>query len=237
MKISISGEVFEQFPDFHRGVLIARGIDNIGEDDELFHSLNGLLEDVRGNEQLKDYRIHPRIASWRDAFKKMSVNPNSSPPSIDNLVKRTIKGGTLPFISKVVCIFNIISLKHLVPLGGDDLGAIGGDLCLGMARGDENYRPLGRPDAVEKPNPGEIIYFDTADGKVLCRAWCWKNSDETKISPSTVDIAINVDGLPPVCGTAVRAILEELAGLIRSHCGGKVETYLLSRENRVIEAG
>ena len=63
------------------------------------------------------------------------------------------------------------------PCGGDARNVIEGDLRLGIADGTENYVPLGQPDVLEHPQPGEVIYYDTATKDVFCRAWCWKNGN------------------------------------------------------------
>ena len=68
-----------------------------------------------------------------------------------------------------MAIFNCISLKYLLPCGGDDLNVIEGDLRLGIADGTENYVPLGQPDVLEHPQPGEVIYYDTATRR-MCSA-------------------------------------------------------------------
>jgi len=231
VKIGISEQVLKMFPEFTRGVLVARDINNHGEDENLSKEMEELLKTTRRDKTLRDYKSHPKIASWRDAFQRFSVNPNACPPSIANLVKRTVGGAKLPFISKVVTIFNIMSLKHILPLGGDDLESVVGDLRLEVAKGDEIYIPLGKPNIVEHPTPGEIVYFDSGDKKVLCRAWCWRNSEITKILPETSSVAINVDGLPPIGQEQVIEIMGELAEKIEKHCGGSTTPYVLSNQN------
>lgn len=235
MNIRIEKNIFEMFPDFCRGVVIAHGINNYGEDDSLESELRELELKLRASKSMDDYKNHPQISPWREAFRKFDFNPNQYPPSIANLVKRTVNGGKLPFINKLVCLMNSNSLRHVVPSGGDDLGALSGDLCLGLAKGDERYIPIGQPNVQENPTPGEVIYFDRASKKVMCRAWCWRNSEETKISPNTSSAAINVDGLPPVSPDVVEAITAELANRIRIHCGGTTQVYFLSKGDPEIE--
>lgn len=80
-----------------------------------------------------------------EAFSGMGIKPKKNPPSVINLVKRCRAGKPLPFINPLVAIFNCISLKYLLPCGGDDRNVIEGDLRLGIADGTENYVPLGQP--------------------------------------------------------------------------------------------
>jgi len=117
----------------------------------------------------------------------------------------------------------------MVPSGGDDLDRVDGDLRLTLAKGDEPFTPL-NSDVVEYPIPGEVIYEDSS--KVMCRCWNWRQGDQTKLTPATINVAINVDCLPPVSRDEAEAITKELANLVKEFCGGQA-TYLLldARQN------
>lgn len=228
MRIEVAPEVFEAYPDYRRYVLVARGVDNNGESPELESLLRMEETRVREASELEDYKAYPRIAVWRSVFADMGLNANKYPPSIANLVKRTRAGKDLPFISKLVAIFNVISLRHIIPCGGDSLSVVEGDVRLGRAKGNETYAPLGRPEAVENPEPGEIVLMDTGNGSVFCRGWCWKNGDPSKIMPETDFVAINVDCMRSSMSAAEHTrAAHELAELVVKHCGGVVDIHLL----------
>jgi len=231
MEIGIHEAVFEVFPDFTRGVVVGRNIDNKSKIRELEEELRLLEERTRTDQALEKYKEHPNLSSWMKAFRAFDINPNSCPPSIVNLVKRIRKGATIPYINTVVSLINRTSLKYLVPCGGDDLDSVSGNLILCYAEGNETYRPLGKPDDLENPKPGEIIYKDTSDGNVLCRAWCWRNSDTTKITEDTAFVALNVDGLPPVTAEMTRDMTEDLAGKLEAFCKAEVEVHILDARN------
>jgi len=217
------------FPDFCRGVIIARELNNRGEPPDLLGDLKEQVAKVRSDASLADYKSHRRIAPWRTAFEKSGANPNQNPPSVAGLIKRIRNGHDLPFINKVVAIMNTVSLANIVPVGGDDLKSTAGHLSLTLASGDERYRPLGKPERAEKPAPGEIIYQDTKRQEIPCRGWCWRNSHVTRILPETEFVAINVDGLDPVAKTDVERIRDNLAAMVERYCGGTLEVYLLSK--------
>lgn len=97
-----------------------------------------------------------------EAFSGMGIKPKKNPPSVINLIKRCRAGKPLPFINPLVAIFNCISLKYLLPCGGDDLNVIEGDLRLGIADGTENYVPLGparRAGAPGSPAKSSIMIW------------------------------------------------------------------------------
>ena len=105
-----------------------------------------------------------------------------------------------------------------------------GELRLGIADGTENYVPLGQPDMLEHPQPGEVIYYDTATKDVFCRAWCWKNGNRSKLMPETTNAVINVDAMPPLPLATAEQAAEEVAGLLRRFTGAKTAIHKLTAE-------
>jgi DNA/RNA-binding domain of Phe-tRNA-synthetase-like protein len=228
MKDIVSKEVFAKFPNYIRGVVIARGVDNHGENKKLIEMLSEVVAKATQDESLQQIKSHPRIANWRQAYSDFGTNPNKFYCSIESLGRRARRGDQLPYINTLVALFNYFSLKHMVPSGGDDLHSADGDLHLTIAKGDEPFTPL-NSDTVEYPPEGEVIYVDNS--KVMCRCWNWRQGDHTKLLPETANVAINVDCLPPVAKGEAGAITEELAGLVKEFCGGEVKHLLLDAEN------
>ena len=234
-KILIANDIFKMFPGYVRHVLIASGADNSKIDAELEASLREEEARIRADVSFADIKSHPRIASWRDAFVKFGTNPNQCPPSIANLIKRVRGGRDIPYINSLVAIFNIISMKYVIPAGGDDLDLVTGDLSLGISDGSETYVPLGSPDVMEHPRRGEVILYDTGSKDVFCRSWCWKNGDRSRIEGTTRRVAINIDALPPVTEGEGLSAAEETAGLVRRFCGAEVTIQKISETSTGFE--
>jgi DNA/RNA-binding domain of Phe-tRNA-synthetase-like protein len=234
MKDIVAKEVFAKFPSYIRGVVIARGVDNHGENKKLIEMLSEVVTKATQDESLQEIKSHPRIANWRQAYSDFGTNPNKFYCSIESLARRARRGDQLPYINTLVALFNYFSLKHMVPSGGDDLRSADGDLRLTLARGDEPFTPL-NSDSVEYPPAGEVIYVDNS--RVMCRRWNWRQGDHTKLLPETKDVAINVDCLPPVAKGEAGANTEELANLVKEFCGGEVKFLLLDAENNERDIG
>ena len=235
MRIAIEASIFERFPSYRRGLVVARGIRNDLADAELEGRLRKAEATVR--QRLGDgWKDDPRLAVWLEAFRELGMNPNQRPPAVAALVKRVSKGSSLPFINAVVALMNVTSLEHLAPCGGDDLAAVEGDLTLRPATGTERYRPLGAPDRLDPPDPGELILVDEG-GQVLCRGWCWRNSDTTKLADRTTAVALNLDLMGSVVSLEeAQGATERLAADLQRHCGGEVEWRLLTAEHPVAES-
>lgn len=230
MRYFVNPDIFFRYPGFLRAVVIAEGIDNSTEHPQLAGELRACEQYAR--ESLDDdFKEHPRLAAWAEIFRSLAINPNKYPPSVTNLIKRARSGKELPYVNTLVAAFNCISLRNLCPCGGDDLAAVRGDLALTFAQGEETYIPLGRPDAVEHPTSGEVIYMDTATKDVFCRAWCWKNGDGSKLSASTTRAAVNIDILPPLGMADAERIAAELSVMLRKYTGAKTATYFLTPQS------
>jgi DNA/RNA-binding domain of Phe-tRNA-synthetase-like protein len=85
-------------------------------------------------------------------------------------------------------------------------------------------RLLGEPES-RPPKRGEVIYRDRVGA--LCRRWNWKEADRTKLTEATRDGFLVIEALPPAGRPELAAALEDVAEMIRSHCGGSVRTEIL----------
>jgi DNA/RNA-binding domain of Phe-tRNA-synthetase-like protein len=236
MRFAIDPAVFAAFPEYRRGIVVARGVTNADNDPALVARLREAERTARTSVGSREWRDEPRLAAWAQAFQQIGVGVSARPPSIVALAKRVVKGAELPFINQLVALMNIVSLEHLLPVGGDDLGLVGNELVLGPAAGHETYRPLGRPDVVEHPDAGEFVLLDTANAVVLCRTWCWRNSDATKLTERTTAVALNIDVLPPaVPADQAEALAAGLAADLIRHCGGDAVWHVLHKNEPSFE--
>jgi DNA/RNA-binding domain of Phe-tRNA-synthetase-like protein len=210
---------------------VASGIDNTRACPEI----EGLMREQEGKVRLDpavDPATHPRLVAWKQAYLKFGANPNKFTPSIIFLAKQLKAGKPLRSISPAVDVFNTISIRYLVPSGGDDLDAVNGDLTLGRAVSDETFAPLFKPEEVEHPEAGEIILVNRQSKRVLCRRWNWRNADFSKITPQTRNLAINVDGMiPAISRREIEQAAEELGQMLVRCCGGSVTIRYLDAQH------
>jgi DNA/RNA-binding domain of Phe-tRNA-synthetase-like protein len=235
MRFCIEDGIFQMFPQFCRGIVIASGIDNSRACPDLERLLHEQEESVRQNPAI-DLAAHPRLLAWKDAYRQFGSNPNKFTPSIVFLAKQVKSGKAVRSISPAVDAFNLISLKHTIPCGGDDMRSVVGDATLGRAVGDEKFAPIFKPDEVEHPEQGEVIYVNRHSKRVMCRRWNWRNADFSKLTPETRNLAINVDGMQPsISRPEIEEAAEELKQLLLQHCGGTISIRYLHAGEREIE--
>ncbi len=225
-KVKIAADIFQKYPNFTRGIIFVKDIQNKERDKRIKKPLNKVIEQL--NTQQSVIKDHSFLKSWDEAHRVFGSDPVKYPPSINALLARIERGGGFPFINSVVALFNLISLKYLIPCGGDDLAKIEGNLCLDFARGNEIFTSLGSTE-IENPNPGEVIYYDDKSNQIMCRRWNWRNAEFSKISIDSKNIVINIDGIGDVPQSTVIKARDELANLLQIHCQAILETEIITK--------
>ena len=161
---------WELFPQASIGVVVARGMkgkDEVPASDAA--EIARLLSDA--NERAKAYLTSETISEnapvkvWREAYRLFKTKKGAR-CSLENLLKRVLKDNPVGSITPAVDVYNAISLKHALPVGGEDLDAVAGDLRLGITEGGDAFAPLGE-DEDDPTLPGELCYRD--DEGAVCR--------------------------------------------------------------------
>ena len=232
----IDPALFQKYPGYVRGVIVARRIINIeGPIDEVARMLKSAQQMIRERADLGTVSAQPNIAAWREAYRAFGSKPTDYASSIEALVKRVRRGDDVPYINTLAALCNSTALRYLVTIGGHAIDAgldEGQELRLGFAQGNEQFTAFGQT-TIEPPDPGEVIF--TYGQTVLCRRWTWRQAEFSKLLRATTAAAINIDGLPPVTQADVEAISADLANLISIYCGATVEAKMLSEMNPTIE--
>jgi DNA/RNA-binding domain of Phe-tRNA-synthetase-like protein len=213
------------FPAARIGVVVVRGVENTRGADLCAALLAGAVAGAARTVGEADIATYPAIAPWREAYRAFGVKPAKQRSSIENLLRSAV-AGHVRSINPLVDLYNTVSLRHLLPCGGEDLRAIAGDIRLTRAVGGEHFVPLGSTEP-QPPQPGEIIYRD--DAGVICRAWNWREAERTKLTEGTTDAFLCIEALPPTDEVALRAACAELAALVTAHLGGTAETGIHRR--------
>lgn len=63
--------------------------------------------------------VEAHLDAWRDAYRAFGAKPQRTPCSVDALRKRAQRDGTLPPVNAVVDLYNAISLRFALPIGGE----------------------------------------------------------------------------------------------------------------------
>jgi DNA/RNA-binding domain of Phe-tRNA-synthetase-like protein len=112
-------------------------------------------------------------------------------------------------------VYNAISVKHQIPLGGEDVRKYSGGPRLSRATGNEKFELISSGETmVEHPDVGEVVWCD--DEGVTCRRWNWRQSRRTALTDETTSGVCFFDALEPVSDDALAAAAEELVSAVKS---------------------
>lgn len=229
-QLSIDPIIFEQFPGTALGVLVGFNLENSDEENPQISALLRRQEElIRAQFATHSVDEHPNILVWRDAYQKFGADPKKYRSSIENLVTRIIGGHSVRHVNTLVDLYNLISLKYLLPSGGEDIDHLNGNTHLTVAHANEvAVLAFGEKEA-KSPEPGEVIYKD--QGGTLCRRWNWRGTERSKLTAKTKNAFFIFESLPPVNSELADKAIHELAELIRQYCGGSTKLAIINKKN------
>lgn len=192
--IWVDDAVFDLRPDFAVLVMTAHGLDNGPTDDRT----RAWLAEASAADPQPD-----KIDAWKDAYRAFGAKPQRTRPSVDALTRRM----PLPEINRVVDAYNTVSVKHALPIGGEDLDRYEGPARLVRAIGDEASE-----ESLGQPEPGEVIWRD--DVGVTCRRWNWRQVARTRLTEETTNAIFLLERLEPMSTEELQQAGKELADLL-----------------------
>lgn len=208
----ISPQIFQLRPDYRALLMVVEGIPPGASD----ANSEALLQEAETSikQQLSKSAVTelPHIAAWREAYKAFGAKPQKTRNSLEALTRRA-EGG-LPRVNRLTDIYNAISVKHQIPLGGEDLDKYDGTPFLMRATGQEEFKTFSSGEALtELAAPGEPIWCDQTG--ITCRRWNWRQGPRTALTDETTRVLFILDALEPLSDEALVFAADELASLLK----------------------
>lgn len=222
-RASVASEVFALRPDY-RALLIAISGVPPGRSDDLSESMLAKAEDA-ARSKMTEQAINdiPHVAAWREAYKAFGAKPNKFRNSIEALTRRITPPGKepaagLPRVNRLTDIYNAISVKYQIPLGGEDLDKYSGPASLTRAKGNETFETMASGKTItEHPDVGEVIWRDEVG--VTCRRWNWRQGPRTALTDQTTKVLFILDALKGCSDEKLENAGNELIEALRSLSG------------------
>lgn len=223
--LTVSDEVRALAPGFTHVAIEAYGLVN-GPSTEassalLEESTRRLAARLGGRAPHED----PHLAAWREVYTAFGAKPSRTRNSAEALAKRALSDAGLPRINLLVDLYNAVSVAHLIPVGGEDIDRVQGGMRLVRATGEEDFVTVaGGAEAVEHPEPGEVVWRD--DAGVTCRRWNWRQGPRTRLTEETVSGIFLLETLAPMPVAEAAAAGAELAEMLEKFSpGARVEVH------------
>jgi DNA/RNA-binding domain of Phe-tRNA-synthetase-like protein len=217
----ISPAIFALRPDFRALSIYAGGMANSAGTPETTAALVSACKAPCAEPWAEAHR-----EAWREAYRAFGAKPQRTPCSAEALLKRVARDCTLPSVNAVVDLYNAVSLRFAIPVGGENAEAYTGAPHLVRASGAEPFETVhaGAP-LTEVPEPGEVIWRDELD--VTCRRWNWRQGSRTRIEATTTYMWFVLEALDPMPDASLmEAGTELIRGLRLLAPGSAVEVCL-----------
>ena len=142
------------FPEAAIGVIVARGMKPAGKvPAEDATAIAALLREAnaQADRHLTSNTIRKTKSCAYGATRiSSSKTKKGARCSIENLLKRVLKGNPVGSITPAVDIYNAVSLKYALPVGGEDIDTFEGDLRLGITEGGDAFARSGRTRTIPR---------------------------------------------------------------------------------------
>jgi DNA/RNA-binding domain of Phe-tRNA-synthetase-like protein len=238
MQIDIS-DIAASFPDFRVAVVVARGLAIRPERPADLDALIATSE-AAARERWKGLELSeiPGVAAWRKAYRAFGIKKTSYRSSVERLMKNALAERPLPAINAFVDAYNAVSLRHVLPLGADDLAKVEGDLAFRYSRPDDSFLDMaggedgGEGPGEDPPKPGEVVYADAK--KVLCRRWNWRQDGRSLVTAETREAVVTVQWNG---AGNLEAAVADLVDLIGRFAGGTCIVSVADRTSPVVRVG
>jgi DNA/RNA-binding domain of Phe-tRNA-synthetase-like protein len=166
------------------------------------------------------------LNAWREAYRGFGAKPQRTPCSAEALRKRCERDGTVPAANAVVDLYNAISLRFAIPVGGEDAASYVGSPQLVRATGTETFDTMadGQPK-LETVEAREVVWRDNLGA--TCRRWNWRQGTRTRITEASTSLWFVLERLEPMPSEALLTAGKELVEALRQEGLSKVSTLIL----------
>ncbi len=232
MKFEVSKYFFDKVEDAVFGVVVVKNFNNKVS----YNYINNMFNESLKTSKEKFLNVKIKEEDWiqpyREAFRKLNINPNKYMCSIEALITRISKGNDIPNINSIVDLGNALSLKYELPIGVHDMdNSIDGDIQIRESDGNDNFVPFGS-DEIEHPDAGEIIY--ASGNEVKTRRWTWRQGEKSKVTEESKDFFIPIDGFTSN-KDKILELQEELVKYLKDDLKLEVYSGIVDKDNRIFE--
>jgi len=216
MLLKVDPELNNRFPGLGAQIVIIGGVEVRREQPELERFKAEVAGRVMERWTLDELREHPIFRAYRDFFWRIGVDPTKTRPAAEALIRRILRGRTLPKINTLVDSYNLASIETAVALAAFDESGLVGELIMRGAEAGEKFLGIG----MEKPmvlQGGEAV---VSDAEKLIAIYPYRDAEACKITEKTKKTLILVCGVPNINDDTLTRAGRVAVEYVTKFCGG-----------------
>jgi len=217
MKLRIDVQLKTRFSDLTVLTCNIKDVKVEKQNAELEKFKGEITEKAKEKYDLNSVRNLPTFRAYRDFFWRVGIDPTKNRPAAEALIRRVLRGRTMPRINTLVDAYNLASIKTEMALAAFDANKLKGDLIMRFAEKREKFLGIG----MEKPmllQGGEIVI---SDNQKLVAIYPYRDADSTKITEKTKNVMLLVCGVPGIGEETLQNAAQVALEYITSFCGGE----------------
>ena len=207
--------IFARFPDARIAVVYGFGLANGPSDEASDARLRAACERAAQMAGSQKPQTLAHLQAWRGVYQSFGAKPSKYLCSAEALIQRALKEAP-PRINRLVDFYNAVSIANTLPIGGEDLDCLAGDLMLQFADGTQTFDISDSGGAEPATVPaGEVVWADAAG--VTCRRWNWRQGRRTRLTEKSRNAYFILEALcPPFLEGDFDRAVQEIAGGLAS---------------------
>jgi DNA/RNA-binding domain of Phe-tRNA-synthetase-like protein len=216
MLLKVDPVLNNRFPGLGAQIVVIGGVEVRRESPELERFKAEVAGRVMERWTLDELREHPVFRAYRDFFWRIGVDPTKTRPAAEALIRRILRGRTLPKINTLVDSYNLASIDTAVALAAFDESGLVGELVMRGAEAGEEFLGIG----MEKPRVlqgGEAV---VSDADKLVAIYPYRDAEACKITENTKRTLILVCGVPNIDDETLTSAGRVAVEYVTKFCGG-----------------
>ncbi len=221
MRLVVERGLLEAFPDLGARIPVLSGLVVRASSKRLEEYKKESYQRYRHKYALETLKDEAKVRAYRDFFWRVGIDPTKVRPASEALLRRVLRGGSIPRINTLVDAYNLASMDTHVSLAAFDLSTLNGDLLMRPAVDGEAFHGIGMPSPIALQ--GKEVVVEDSEG--LIAVYPYRDADRTKVTTDTRDVVIMVCGVPGISGRDLEEAEKACTRLIHKFCGGAPSSF------------
>ncbi len=223
MKITVEKGVYKALhPQLQIAFIFANGIDNKSKLKESQHLLQEAEDLIRLTFNKDAVKTHHLISPWAILQKGFGGKAHHYHTSVERLLKQVIARKSITSDTVLTNLVRYISLKHIIPLGVDDLSEVKGEIVFTIA---DKKRRRGIIRTLQR---NELYYHD--DKGILGTKLDYWKSTRTMPTAKSIYALVHIEALPPITPRKLSEVVAEMERLLKAFCGANTTMIILNKK-------